>query len=260
MTAEPPAPRGAGARIAEHTDVVHPGVAAALAVERRAPALDGVEHVLEPDDRGRRDVRRLRQARCAGGASPPAAGRRPSRRAADRRDRSACRTTAAVRRRRGTATPPCCRWSSIEQVEPGPRRVGHVRRDGAAVSGCHGSTMPSPLGRAGAGPDLQVGSGAVCPGQARVRWCRAIPAAWAMEADRGQVAGDDGDLSGGQPRCALSEGRASARRAPACTRRAWDRDPEDRDPSGHGPSGRDPSDRRQRLTRPAPGPPTARCR
>jgi len=39
-------------------------------------------------------------------------------------------------------------------------------------------------------------------------------------ADRGDVAVDDGDRPGGQPRSALSEISASASRAPAGTRRA----------------------------------------
>jgi hypothetical protein len=115
----------------------------------------------------------------------------------------------------------------IEPVEPRPRRVSHLCRHRAAVSpGCHGTTMPSPSplhGRADAGPDLRAGPGTV-PGSGPRAQGRAIPAAWAMEADRGQAAVDeDGDRLGGQPRSALSEGREPGRKAPAGTRRASDR-------------------------------------
>ena len=56
VAAEPPRPRAGRARLAEHAEVVQPGIAATLAVEVRRPALQLVEHVLQPDDRRHRDV------------------------------------------------------------------------------------------------------------------------------------------------------------------------------------------------------------
>ena len=214
VTAEAPPPRGAGVRIAEHADVVHPGVATAGPAEGRPPVLDGVEHVLQPDDRGGGDVRRLREA----GAQEAqrrlllAGVHRPERQAAVIGRCVEPQPALLVGRER-----PCRQFPLpvVEPVDPRPCGIGHPRRHGAAViPRCHGTTMPSPStrfahGRADAGPDLQVGSGTV-PGSGPRPLPRAIPAAWAMEADRGQAAVNDGDPPAvGQPGMRAQRGQGA---------------------------------------------------
>src|ERR1700678_2043789 len=56
VAAEPVAPGAGVARGAEDAQVVQAGIAAALTVEPGGEALDPVQHVLEPHDRGDRDV------------------------------------------------------------------------------------------------------------------------------------------------------------------------------------------------------------
>ena len=56
VAAEPVAPGAGVARGAEDAQVVQAGVAAALTVEPGDKALDPVQHVLQPHDRGDRDV------------------------------------------------------------------------------------------------------------------------------------------------------------------------------------------------------------
>ena len=56
MTAEPPAPRPAAAGLTEYPQVVQTGVAATFAAPVDGPALDIIEHVVQPDDGGDGDV------------------------------------------------------------------------------------------------------------------------------------------------------------------------------------------------------------
>jgi len=56
VPAEAPRPRVVAGRLAEDAHVVQARVAAALALELGDPALQLVEHVLQPDDRRHRDV------------------------------------------------------------------------------------------------------------------------------------------------------------------------------------------------------------
>jgi hypothetical protein len=132
MAAEAPAPRRRAARLAEHPQVIQARIAAAFPAPVDGPALDLVQHVVQPDDGGDGDVSRdgepagdelvsqallgralraERQAAVVGrGVEPaPALGVRPG-----------------VRTGRGTGGQRTL--TGVERIEPGHRGGGHPRR------------------------------------------------------------------------------------------------------------------------------------
>ena len=159
MAAEPPAPRCLAARLAEDPHVVHPRVAATLAVEGRGEALGLVEHVLEPH--------RGRDRHVAGGGE--AAGDQAHRAALLARTLLVDGQPSVVgggvepASSLGVVVPrPGCRATCdrllvvVEGPEPGEGGLGHPvghltgRVRGALPSYVHVGILPAPTGEHGA--------------------------------------------------------------------------------------------------------------